>query len=305
MNTKAEVMAVLHKVLPICSGVIAVSGSITNTLSLSYFLQKSDRTLCTRMFTTLNSFDLLVSLFDGLVVTFRHCKAPTICGDDSPVYRVTLLILDLGVDSTAFATCLLSVTRTIKLCFPFYQINKKAVGVTAVSFFFQEIVRSFVKYYFFYIDEFKQWPNAMKFDRHLMIISISVVVVINLVSSAVSAWKLLNTRNKLAPSQDNANRPAPGTNRNRRATVTILIVSILFCFFNASFCLSLYFIAWLFDPTKKPLPVVVTVLHAVALWLAVPFNSAVNPLIYFARKKDMRKSIKEIVVNTFRSSLSI
>ena len=163
--------------LLICSGVIALAGSVTNALSLSYFIRRVERTLCNQIFIMLNVFDLLVLLFDVIVVFFLFCGSNPICGRNTPYFKVTLFLFVVSIDSTAFATCLLIVTRTISICYPFYQINKKAVQIAALVFLIQEILRLFVKLYAYYINTSRSVLSfCTEFDNYLMLVLLSIVI---------------------------------------------------------------------------------------------------------------------------------
>ena len=286
----------MNVIFPVCSGIISVTGSVTNAISLSYLIGKAKRTLSNRIFMMLNTFDLLVSLSDVAVVTFWYCKNSTLCGYNLP-FKVALAVLDFSLESTAFATCLLSVTRTISLCLPFYRIEKRAVKIAGIIFFVQGVLRFLLRFYFYYIKE-SQLQFYIKFDNGVMIVLLSVVILINLVSCILSSWQLRNRRKNLRVAPVNDDKQAPHTNSKQKATVTILIISIFFCFFNSIFGISLcheFFVSGL-DPMRFP---ILMAFLQFAMWLAVPLNSTINPIIYFIRKKDMRKFFKELLTKVF------
>ena len=267
-----------------------MTGTVTNAISLSYFINKVKKTLSNRIFIMLNVFDLLVSLLDFAIVTSyggNHKR---------PSFRVALAVMDVSFESTAFATCLLSVTRTISLCFPFYQIHKKAVGIAVLLFLLQEILRFILRFYIFYIYDSAE-NFYLFFGMGLMIVLISIVILVNIVSSILSARKLLKNRNQLGQAPDNGNNQGSRTNTNQKATVTILIISTLFCFFNTIFCIALYYEYSRYDVPRALLP-----LYNVSLWLAPAINSAINPIIYFIRKEDMRKYIKNFIPKFLKSA---
>ena len=282
-------MSVLKDVLPISSVVIAVAGSVTNVLSLSYFVRKVERTLSNRIFIVLNLSDFLLSLFTVISLSFYFCEGSnSICGKENLSTRAAITFFDLAVNSSAFATCLLSVTRTISLCYPFYQIQKKAVGMAALIFLVQEVLTVLIRFYLHFTSETeKEYMDSMDLVIRVMIVVISFIIVVNLVSSVLSAWKLWRDQKKVGVTPVNQ---GSRTNTSQRATVTILIVTILFCFFNAIFCISLFFVEYHENPAND-IPQLQMLLHGVPLWLAVPLNSAINPVIYFIRKKDMRNYI--------------
>ena len=292
-------MSVLSYIFPICSGIISVTGLVTNALSLFYFAKKADRTLSNQVFIMLNVSDLFVSFFDVAIVSLQYCEG-SVCGQDSLLHVWALAIIDASINSTAFATCILTMTRTISLCFPFYQINRKAVAVATLTFLAQEVLKCLlIKFYFPLTNGADKLPSLMYeiYASYSMIIMLSTVILLNLVSSILSVWKLLKNRRNIEIATVDHGRQAQRTNNNQKATVTILIVSFLFCFFNTVFCISLYFGFFEFGPETSSTHVIVLVLRGFAFWLAVPLNSAINPIVYFTRKRDMRKFIRGLLPN--------
>ena len=245
----------------------------------------------------LNVFDLLVSLFDVAIVAFHFCgSSNSMCGVNRPGFRVALVVMEVALESTAFATCLLSVTRTISLCYPFYQINKKGVQIASLIFLIQEILRSILEFYFYYISASRIYYYV---DNGLRIITILIIILVNLVSSILSARKLLSKRKQLGIAPVYDDNQGPRTNTNQKATSTILIISILFCFFNIVYCIALYFTVKYSKAFYNKMPLALKTVHDFSLWLALPLNSAINPIIYFVRKKDMRDYIKDLLPSVF------
>ena len=78
-----------------------------------------------------------------------------------------------------------------------------------------------------------------------------------------------------------------------QATLTIVILSVLFCVFNTAYCVS--FVIHVYS--EKPIN------DDVALWFgafyAVPINSALNPMIYFWRKEEMKGYLMNLIKATF------
>ena len=287
--------SVLQKLFPICSGVVAVTGSVTNALSLSFFIRKAARSLSNRIFIFLNIFDLLVCLFSVGLVVFGHCKGHKLCGYKSPLAKFSDAVVHLSAESTAFATCVQSVTRTISLCFPFYLIQKKALTIAAITFLVQEVFRYVLRFYI-YNRRVSDVELYRRYDSVAMIALLSIVILTNLFSSMLSVWKLSGSRRKLRIAPANGN-VAHRTKTNQKATVTILIISILFCFFNAIFCITMYFETIEGRDTHRldTSPTLLLVLYGFSFGLAVPLNSAINPIIYFTRKREMTKYIQELI----------
>ena len=276
---------ILAKVIPISSGIIGATGAITNSLSLSYFVGGTEKTLSSRIFIMLNVFDLLVCLFDVLSVAFYFCKGPG-CGLHEFPFRLSLAVFDLSIESTAYATCLLGVTRAIAVCLPFYKINSKAIAVASAVFIGQESFRALLRFYFFYFADISKLMFYIKFDNTVMIVFLTLFVLVNSVSTIMLAWELLANMNR---GHDNALNRKSMTKSNRKATVTVLIVSVFFLFFNTIFGVCLYL--EIFNVSAGH---AVKLLGVFTIWLAVPLNSALNPAVYFLRRKSMRQHILEL-----------
>ena len=288
-------MSAQQNIFPVCSGIIAATGLVTNLLSLTYFTRKPKRTMTTRIFLFLNTFDMLVCLVGTILVISTKCSGHrSLCGFWSPLFSSTVSVMNICVETTAFATCLLSVTRTVSLFFPFYQINRNVCGIAVLIFTKQELARFFLSLYFFFVQ--KSSSNLFHdINKDFMILLLSTAIICSFVSSSLSAWKLLsNKKKRIIPSiYDNVR--AQALNKNQKATITILIVCTLFCILNTVFIINLYL-----TKTRKSIETpsaAVIFLHEFSLWLAVPLNSALNPAIYFIRKKEMRVFIKNILLN--------
>ena len=285
-------MSAQQNVFPVCSGVIAAAGLVTNLLSLTYFTRRPKRTITTRIFLFLNTFDLLVCLFGTVIVISAKCSGNhSLCGFRSPLFSSAVSVMNLCVETTAFATCLLSVTRTISLCFPFYPINRNVFRIALLIFINQELVRFFLSLYFFFVQ--KSSSNLFHdVNKDFMILLLSTAIICSFVSSSLSVWKLLSSKKKHRIPSIHDNVRAQAMDKNQKATTTILIVCTLFCILNTVFSINLYL-----TKTRKPIETItssaaVIFLHEFSIWLAVPLNSALNPGIYFIRKKDMRNFTK-------------
>ena len=245
------------------SVVLGVTGTLANTASLTYFIKKEEKGLGDKLLMLLNSIDLPLCI----TATTLTCLL-LIYNDGQNVLLLTIYIL--LVDGTAFVTCLLSVTRGIGIAFPFYQIKGKLlVKVGIVVFIMMElsgIITSFV------IDDF----HGILISRTVMG-SLMILVVVS--ATVVAVYKL--TREDL---QGAAGRV--DTN-NRKATWTVVILSTLFFVFN-SILLGATVVAMNIYASK-----VSFAYFNFGLLLAIPFNSAVNPIVYLVRKSDMRQFFSE------------
>ena len=282
-------MDVLVKVISTSSGLIGATGVFTNSLSLSYFIGGTEKSLSSQLFVLLNMFDLLVCTSDVLSVAFLFCNGFG-CGPYNFPFRLSFALFDLSIESTAFATCLLGVVRVISVRFPFHHINKRTVAVIAATFLGQEIFRASARFYFFYKDVPKL-GFYIEFDNAVMIVLLTLFVLINSISSILLAWELLTKTDR---EDDSTVNQESVTASNRRATVTVLILSVFFLFFNTIFGLCLYLEIFIENSEEVNLNDPVRLLSLFTLWLAIPLNSALNPLIYFLRRRRMRQHVQEL-----------
>jgi hypothetical protein len=236
----------------------------------------------------LNVFDLLVCFFDALSSAFLFGNGSG-CGYKKIPFRMSYAVFDVSIESSAFARCLLGVARWISIRFPFYNVKKRAIAAAITTFLAQEVIRALLRFYFYYIDTPSLYCYA-KFDNAVMIVLLTIFVLINSISCILLAWELL-TNNKRG--HDNPAVFKSKIKSSRKATVTVLIVSALFIFFNTVFGISLYIEIFLMDEPVK-LRCSVRLLSIFAMWLAIPLNSAINPLIYFLRRRTMRQHARKL-----------
>ena len=258
------------------SAVINLGGTASNIFSLYFFIHTNNGSLGTRLLMLLNTLDLCVCLTALFSFAGQYFHEINQCWD----YLSASLNVLYGVflECTGFVTCLLSLCRTICMCFPFYNINKRAVAISTVVFVLTTVLReggARVSYYvliaanstdilYFYMDA----------SSSLAVANLSLMIVIVAVSTVVSVVKLTVTSEKYNE------RSAENI---KKATVTVVILSILFCIFNIFYIIITgYMISVSFADGKN------ATVYYLALWFAIPLNSACNPFVYLSRKPDMR-----------------
>lgn len=274
------------RVVAIFSGVIAALGTLTNSVSLSYFIKKCEEGVSRQLFILLNIFDLLVCVSEVPSLLLYNCQNEDICGNKKFPFIASLSMLEVSIESTGFATCLLGVTRVIAVCFPFHQINGKALNVAIAIFIGQAIFMALLRFYFFYVDFSKIHIHA-GLDSSAMMILLTIFIVINTTSSILLSWKLQKDVTRVGHDiQESATRKT-----KMRATVTVLIVSGFFLFLNIFFGIALYLLMYVGTDGLTTNEYVFAVM---AIWLAIPLNSAVNPLIFFLRKREMREYVTQL-----------
>lgn len=281
-----------YKFIP--SVTIAICGTISNVLSLSYFSSKIKKGLGNNLLMLLNSLDLLVCL-SGLmkIAVERHSKSVTKSYEESgysdenlskyetwqTLRVISKFIYRTSVEGTAFVTCVLSVTRTIKFCFVFFKVRKKVVIACLVGFFTYLVIREIIQAYYQYYAFIKEPKDS--YDIQLgnwmrgaeILLAIVVLVISNIL--AVVRLKLMD--------RSCSGDGGVEANAKKRATITVIILSFLFTTFN-----SMLLTAIILETVVQ-----IDLSWDFVLWYSVPTNSAVNPIVYMIRIKPMRKYIRK------------
>ena len=272
---------------------IGMIGITTNGLSLCYFIRKQYNGLGNRLLMLLNICDLVVcftALTSSILIHSKSSGGVTLYLTSSFIYMVF-------IDCTGFSTCLISVTRTIKVCRPFFPIRGVWIGASFLVYFFGSFSREFVCYYLYFIQPLRDRRIISKYYPMIFSSGTTLSVVAVFISTIITTHWLLR-KNKIR---------GEVSQTNKHATKTILILSTTFCTINlifvtaalTSFCVKMGVI-------KIDEPVMETYKDIVES-LTISLNSAVNPLIYLSRKKEMRQYFKERareVLDYFRNNES-
>ena len=278
-----------YKFVP--SVAIAICGTITNSFSLSYFSSKAKRGLGNNLLMLLNILDLSVCISGLMKIAIeRKNRSVKIAYKESgnsaelladyeawqTVRVIVKFIYRTVVEGTAFVTCVLSVTRTIKFCFVFFKVRKKFVTMSVIGFFIYLIIREIVQAYFQYYVYMKEPKQGYDIELGNWIrgIEIFIVIVILLICNTMAVAKLTLKKNETGEVDREAKL-------KKRATVTVIILSILFTTFNSMLLTAIV----LETVVKKDLS------WDFMLWYSIPMNSAVNPIVYIVRIEPMRRHI--------------
>jgi hypothetical protein len=176
------------------------------------------------------------------------------------------------LEATGFATCLLSTTRCISLNAPFYSVRGKAVALAATLFIGYTVVREVTLVRI--VDRATYLENGlMKIQIGVVLSEIGLMIVVAMLANVISISKIL-----LRPDAVVRSRSA-----GIQATVTVVILSGFFCVLNIFYLITeiLYFY---FGVSLNK-----SIVLYFGIFYAVPLNSAINPLIYLLRKKEMRR----------------
>jgi hypothetical protein len=259
---------------------IDVVGIIANSLSLSYFIKRRRDGLTEKLFMTLNSFDLLVC-----VANFSAVISLQIYLDDNGLkaaeksYLISSILYNVAFDSTGFLTCLISVTRAIKIYRPFFSIKGVWAAASFLLFFLCLITKVVISKFLVIEDpiEVRKYYSGLS-----SLITLSIVIAVVLSSILTAYWLLCKSEFKRKISKN-----------NRHATITVLILSAIFFMMNAifvsaaiiSFCIRIKIIE---ECTS------IRAFRDIAFSLSQSLNSTINPMIYLTRKKEMRQFVVEI-----------
>ena len=165
---------------------ISSCGTCSNALSLFYFIKKEEKSLGNKLLMLLNCLDLFFCFNTTVrMVLFWNANGSSFEKFASAMTQILLV-------STAFATCLLSVTRSISLCFPFYRVNGKAI-ISATVIFISYLAITQVLYYTIYIDN----STMQSIRNYTLVGTLLLIIVVVIVSNVISVVALLRTNDGL------------------------------------------------------------------------------------------------------------
>ena len=277
----------------IAASTIATVGILSNSLSISYFIRREKNSLPGKQFLLLNTLDLTMCAASSVTLIWFAIEDAELDSSDvvigaMPHLRFFLIgVCQFLYEGTAFATCILSVSRCIKLCSPFYSISEKLLTALAAIFYLYLGSREIVGLYYTYLNiqdnNHVGWKSHDKVVDYLVLVIMSTMLSVVAISNVLCVWTLINR--KATPTN---NKRTVRFRTNKDATITIIIVSSLFLFFNMINLIP----AWVESPA---------VIFIFGEWLAVPLNSALNPVVYFLRKEAMRQHVKNLILRKYKA----
>ena len=253
------------------SVLITVFGTVTNILSLSYFIsqrnfnnRKSRTEVINKiLFTVLNVFDILVCIFLSAKLLVR------IFGDGQKMSLWIIAPFIVSVQTTGFITCLLSVIRAISIIRPRHQLNVRILVGAIICYCGMIIYLNTER-----PEEDKEKYKIAMTARFLIVLGMFAVVIlcnimciVTLTNSKVASWK-------------------------REATITMGILSAVYCVFNTGFL-----VVYGFKVFKCGVGGTVCFsakFEVTSVYILLPMNSASNPVVYFLRNREMRRYLKNV-----------
>jgi hypothetical protein len=177
----------------------------------------------------------------------------------------------ISVDASGFATFLLSITRCISVSVPMYQIRGFYVAISGAIFISFTVIR-----------EVAFWVilTTNKDSYRTTVHASFIFGGIGLMVASIALINLISVRNIMRNSDITEESREAGV----QATVTVTILSGFFCLLNTFYIVSSV-LHFYFDAKLS------LVALKFGIFYSIPLNSALNPLIYFLRKKDMRRHL--------------
>ena len=234
---------------------VCIIGIVSNVLSLTFFFFNWSNKLGEKLLILLNILDLLVCSSAPFNVIFNELLD---IGDHHRyLERLVDAIYFISLDCTGFITMLLTVVRSLATYYPFYKPKHRYVAMTFCAFVIYVSAKEF-------------YSTDESYNISLCT-TLSLNIVVVLTANIFTIRKLL-----MSGTLSSAAR------KNRHATITILILSAFFCFLN-----SLYVVV-IINYLLRHETISVMFRESVAR-ISIPMNSAINPFVYFVRKREMRR----------------
>lgn len=272
-----------HTTVNIICSTTSTLGIITNTLSLSYFIVRERKGMVNRMFIALNLLDLLVCL-SAIPAVINSTVVPAL------IY----LTFSRG---TAYVTCLLTVTRYLSMVCPFYVVQKRRMVAVSFGYFLLEVT-----WFTIAVSKTRTRQGRMEFElspeRYIPLLFICLTIPFVLIFNLLTCYLLYKLRD---PS-----RPAVCRTK-KNACITVTILATFFTVFTLAYTVraAIHMVDLLRGNAQQIGTDDFTVDHKLLTWLPLTLNSAINPLVYAIRKKEMRmywRGIFQRLFGKFRDS---
>ena len=144
--------------------------------------------------------------------------------------------------------------------------------------------REFIFCYLVKIRPVEDTNNVLIYYSAIVTSGTTFYIIVVVLSSLIAAyWLLRKTKSDIRGRKSES---------NRQATITILILSVTFCLVNATF-ISAGVMAFCIRTDVFEDSTYLRTYREIVFTLAQCLNSAINPMIYLTRKKDMRKFLLE------------
>ena len=315
------------------TGAMAACGVVTNGISLSFFLRKTERQLGNQLLVLLNITDIVVCIycFACQIVSFlilpSMAKIPV-----SGSYVAALLVVNGGIrfctEVSALVTTFLCVVRMLAMVYPLRPICKqlifKSLSVITGYLVAKEIfsaVFSYPELKKFIIstgvvegscpetlqdwiaNDLSRYVKQYLFYNIIPVLEMLVMIILVTTCSFISMKKLTTPDAALGVVNRN--------DSNNRAAMMVIILGGLFVLFNSVWacvrgtqCIQMMVLEW-DDCEVVQHFFQTTMLLFVVGSTFTPLNSALNPVVYMKRNTELRSYVTgriTAVVNKIRGS---
>ena len=263
-------------------GVIGVSGTICNGISLSFFLRHQRESLADLHLIALNFTDLMISCLSTASLFCLSRFASQRSGKDTTVALLDLIVIEsfLSLSNlSCFITTMLSVLRTLVLTNPLHIIRKNYVylahGINMI--FGLGLVTSKVIEHRMGRGQTESSQSSSELIFILCVIQfLYVLITVGIVgTSSVIVVKALRRPPEIQTQQTER----PNNEANRKATIMILILSVIFVVMNCAWC-----IGWAIGTVISHLSATHSEINVMLLGLfLMAINSCANPVVYILR----------------------
>ena len=297
----------------LCGCILVLSlvvGASLNLLALLYFTFIRKKTLAEKLYTVVTAIDFTtcVTQIPVMLSLLSEQRAPVLFKYQL-FCAAWVIIFEFLQRCSVFVVMLLSITRTIAITYPFYNIRQNAVLVAIIPYSFIILINfiigiSFYKVTFIYLtdlgygikvvmsnpasDAQKAFQNADNILYNIEILAPSIVVFISFIVSIVKLRRCEVTKN--------------GSNQKlHAASVTITLFTFMFMVLNLPLFVALTCLT-VDDVIRPGYPGIIFstwfmywhsfVISKVVL---VSANAALNPVLYFLRMPKLKRWVQTVL----------
>lgn len=255
------------------SALVTVIGLIFNLLSLSYFITQRGKNIRASSTESLNrGLFVILNISDICVCIILTTTIIVYVLDDRDLDLFSMALdraFSIALECTGFTTCLFGMMRVFSILLPNYKLKIKLIIASVVSFVVFLILLIIIS------DTLKFQELRFMADFVIMISLLVIVIFSNTLcivklslSPQVAKWKW-------------------------EVTITIGILSVIYCVLNIGMIVYLGFIIFVCDYNvdrwcRNPN------FEATSAFILLPLNSACNPIVYFIRNRGMRNYVNNI-----------
>ena len=262
---------------------IAIGGTTANLLCLNYFIHHERVSLSQRLTIMLNVTDTFYAAVGfGLFVAHRAYSVIHISQaimESSPYGYAVILFLSF---ESGILTLILTITRIIVIKNPFVFVENRVVYALTAFFTICCTVQAIL-----FLPALTKVKDAIKLELFSEI-EVGFEVIISIFSSMIMIYYVWASSSPLETGMQ--------INRNRKVTWTILTISIVFTATNGT--------GAIVSLLSRKFPEHVHEFQ-ISVFLCFLLNSALNPVVYISRKKELRQSVLKLIRSmTFKTVTS-